>query len=248
MSAATPPLLSIENVSKTYCRGPHELRVLREVSLEFYPGDFIAIYGQRSAGKTTLLKVAAGYESPDEGLVCFDGQDLNALPRKRLAELHLHEIGWVHRTGPQSHDLRVIEHVALALLSDHGHYVAHKKAKTALARVGVAECAFETWTNLSDAERMSVAIAQAIVRGPRLLLVDDPTAGLDALERERLVALLRETADDTKLGVLMAVPDLPAMLRARDVRTLSNGQLLAPDPPPGGRGRVIDFPGGERSA
>lgn len=249
MSVPEPqPLLSIENVSKTYWRGPHELRVLREVSLDVFPGDFMAIYGQRSAGKTTLLKLAAGYESPDEGTVRFDGQDLNELPRKRLAELHLHEIGWVHRAGPQTQDLRVIEHVALALMSDRGHHEAHKQAKTALARVGVEECAYQTWTDLSDAERMSVSIAQAIVRGPRLLLVDDPTAGLDVLERERLVALLRETADDAKLGVLMAVPDLPAMLRAHDVRSLSDGQLLAPDPPPGGRGKLIDFPGGERSA
>jgi ABC-type lipoprotein export system ATPase subunit len=248
MSATTTPLLSIEHVSKTYWRGPHELRVLRDVSLDVYPGDFIAIYGQRSAGKTTLLTLAAGYESPDDGSVRFDGHDLNALPRERLAELHLREIGLVHRAGPQSQDLRVIEHVAMALLRDLGHHEAHKRAKTALAHVGVAECAFEKWTTLSDAERMSVAVAQAIVRKPRLLLVDDPTAGLDVLERERLVALLRATADDAKVGVLMAVPDLPAMMRAHDVRSLSDGQLLAPDPPPGGRGKLIDFPGGERSA
>jgi ABC-type lipoprotein export system ATPase subunit len=238
----------MENVSKTYYRGPHELQVLRDVSLDVYPGDFVAIYGQRSAGKTTLLKVAAGYESPDTGSVRFDGRDLNALHRKHLAALYLREIGWVNRTGPQSQELRVIEHVAMPLYRDFGHDGAHNKAKAALTQVGVAECAFETWTNLSDAERMSVAIAQAIVRAPRLLLVDDPTAGLDVVERERLVALLRAMADDAKLGVLMAVPDLPAMLRAHDVRTLSDGHLLAPDPPPSGRGQVIDFPGGERSA
>lgn len=244
----TPPLLSLEHVSKTYWRGPHELNVLRDVSLEVHAGDFMAVYGQRSAGKTTLLKVAAGVEPPDEGRACFDGQDLATLSRRRLAMLHRERIGWVRRTGPQSKDLRMLDYVALPLLSSRSQQVAHQQAKVAMAKVSVEECAFESWANLSDAERMSVVIAQAIVRGPQLLLVDDPTAGLDVLERERVVALLRATADESRIAVLMAVPDLPAMLRAHDVRSLSDGRLLAPDPPPGGRGVVIDFPGGERSA
>lgn len=241
----TAPLLSIERVSKTYWRGPHELKVLRDVSLDVHPGDFVAVYGQRGAGKTTLLKVAAGFEPPDTGRVSFAGRDLAALGRRGLARLHRKQIGWVRRAGPQSPDLRMLDYVALPLLAEPE---AQRRAKLALAHVGVEECAFETWANLSDAERMSVVIAQGLAREPRLLLVDDPTAGLDVIERERIVALLRETADERRLSVLMVVPDMPSMLRAHDVRSLSAGRLLAPDPPPDGRGTVIDFPGNERSA
>src|SRR5215218_9467875 len=176
---ASAPLLSMENVSKTYHRGPHELQVLRDVSLDVYAGDFIAIYGQRSAGKTTLLKVAAGVELPDAGTVSFAGDDLATLSRRRLAALHREEIGWVRRAGPQSQDLRMIDHVALPLLSSLGQQGAQRKAKAALAKAGVGECGFEHWSNLSDAERMAVSLAQGLVREPRLLLVDDPTAGLD---------------------------------------------------------------------
>jgi putative ABC transport system ATP-binding protein len=242
------PLLSLENVSKAYTRGPHELQVLCDVSLDVYAGDFVAVYGQRSAGKTTLLKVAAGVEPPDSGTVSFAGQDLATLSRRRLAGLHREEIGWVRRAGPQSQDLRMIDHVALPLLSSVGQQQAQQKAKAALATVGVGGCGFEHWGSLSDAERMSVSLAQGLVREPRLLLVDDPTAGLDVLERERIVALIRSVADEGRLGVVMVVPELPAMLRARDVRSLSAGRLLAPDPPPGRQGVVVDFPGGERSA
>jgi len=248
MIAAHAPLLSLEHVSKTYWRGPHQLQILREVSLEVYAGDFIAVYGQRSAGKTTLLKVAAGIEPPDSGTVRVGGRDLGKLSRRKLAELHRDEIGWVRRAGPQSQDLRMLDHVALPLLSALGRLRAQQKAKAALAKTGASECGFELWGNLSDAERMAVSLAQGLVREQRLLLVDDPTAGLDVLERERIVALIRSVADEGTLGVVMTVPDLPAMLRARDVRSLSAGRLLAPDPPPGGRGVVLDFPGGERSA
>ena len=246
MIATHTPLLSLQHVSKTYYRGPHQLQILSDVSLDVHAGDFIAIYGQRNAGKTTLLKVAAGVEAPDAGTVRFAGHDLARLSRRALATLHRDEIGWVRRAGPQSRDLRMIDHVALPLLSSLGQQGAQQQAKAALAKTGVGECGFELWGNLSDAERMAVSLAQGLVREPRLLLVDDPTAGLDLLERERIVALIRAVADEGRLGAVMTVPDLPAMLRARDVRSLSAGRLLAPNPPPGGI--VLDFPGGERSA
>jgi ABC-type lipoprotein export system ATPase subunit len=244
----TVPLLSFEHVSKTYWRGPHQLTVLDNVSLELRAGDFVGVYGQKSAGKTTLLKVAAGFETPDHGTVRFEGADLAGLSRRHLSALHRHDVGWVERSGPMSADLRVLDYVALPLLGTRGQRAADQRAKSALARVGAEECAYETWDRLADAERMLVAIAQALVREPRLLLVDDPTAGLDVLERERIAGLLRTAADESELGILMAVPDMPAMLQAHDVRSLSRGQLLAPaSPPPNGRGQVIDFPG-ERSA
>jgi putative ABC transport system ATP-binding protein len=249
MNAASPePVLSLTNVSKTYRRGPHELQVLCDVSLDVHAGEFIAVYGERSSGKTTLLRVAAGVEPPDSGTVRFAGRDLAELPRRQFSQLHREEIAWVRRAAPQSPGLRMIDHVALPLLGSLGQQAAQQKAKAALAKVGVGECAFEQWANLSDAERMAVLLAQGLVRAPRLLLVDDPTAGLGVLERERIVALLRAVADEERLAVVMAAPEMPAMLRAHDVRSLSGGLLLAPDPPPDGHGVVVDFPGSERSA
>lgn len=246
---SVPPLLSLDRVSKTYMRGPHELRVLRNVSLTVSPGDFVAIYGPVHSGKTTLLKIAAGVESADSGRVSFEGVDVASLSRRRLALLHRDRIGWVRRAGPRSQDLRTLDYVALPLLSLYGQAEAQQRGKRALDTVGAAACAFEPWGNLSDAERMAVAIAQGLAREPSLLLVDDPTAGLDVLERERVIALLRRAADDSRVAVVMAVPDLPALLRAHDVRSLSNGKLLSPDPPPRDRGVVLDFPrSSERSA
>lgn len=240
------PLLSLEQVSKTYTRGFHVLRVLKEVSLEVHAGEFIAIFGQPCSGKTTLLKVAAGLESPDRGAVRFMGEDLNEIPNRRLDDLRLKEIGWVQRGGPQASELPILQHVALPLLTHYGNKRAFQHAREALARVGAEQCAMQTWSKLSDAERTWVSLAQQLAKRPRLLLVDDPTAGLDVLERERVIALLRSIADNEHVGVIMVVPDLPAMLRAHDVRSLSAGRLIAPDPPAGAK--LIDFPSGERSA
>lgn len=242
------PLLQLESVSKSYMRGLRELHVLRDVSLDVHAGEFIGVYGQRGAGKTTLLHVAAGFDAPTSGSVHFDGADVHALSRGKLARLHAEEIGWVERAGPETRSLPMRVYVALSLYRKLGPARAQRRALAALAKVGAEDAADAHWASLSDTTRMLVAIAHALVREPRLLLVDDPTAGLGIIDRERVVGLLRSAAEDAGLGVLMAVPDMPAMLHAHDVRSLSRGKLLAPaDPPPTG-GNVVEFPGSERSA
>lgn len=221
-------LLRLHGVSRAFRRGTQHVRALRDVSLEVQAGDLFAIYGKRGAGKTTLLRVAAGFDRPDSGTVALEGLDLGSLSQRSLARIHRKDIGWVERGGARSHDLTAGVYVALPLYGKVGPTRARRRALSALTRVGSADCADRRWDSLSDADRVLAAIAQALVREPRLLIVDDPTAGLSIIDRERVVSLLRTAAEKGGLGVLMAVPDMPAMLHAHQVRSLSRGRLLAP--------------------
>jgi len=239
-------LLSLAAVSKSYWRGPHELKVLAGLSLDVHAGEFVVVWGKRGAGKTTLLKIAAGLESPDRGNVRFEGGDLAGLSETQHAKLMRDRIGWVRRTGPRS-ELRMLDYVALPLLAVHGHRGAYSRAREALARVRVAECAGQVWGSLSDGERALVGIARGIVRTPSLLLVDDPTTNLGVREREEVIELLRKLAEQTDLGVLMVVPDMPAMMGAHQIRALSGGRILAPPDPTDRPGNVIDLRSGGRS-
>jgi putative ABC transport system ATP-binding protein len=241
-------LLKLESVTKSYWRGPRELRVLRGASLEVRAGTVLAVYGQRNSGKTALLEVAAGFESPDAGRISFDGADLASLSGNALARVHREEIGWVEREGPHAPDLPVALHTALPLYGDMGRRAARRRALASLAAYDVERCADALWRDLSDFERIRCALAQAMVREPRLLIADDPTAGLGLLDREHVCALLRLAAEDHGIAVLMAVPDMPAMLHAHDLRILSRGRLIAPATRPDEEADVIDFPDGRRSA
>jgi ABC-type lipoprotein export system ATPase subunit len=225
------PLLELDAVTTSFWRGPNELPVLRDVSLTVRAGRLVAVYGQRGAG----------IQPPDSGSVAFDGQDLATITRNGIARLHRRHIGWVGRPGPYSDELSVVGCVALPLYRELGPLEAERRAADALARVGAADCAGARWSELSDAARALVAIAQALAREPRLLVVDDPTAALGIMDRERVVGLLRQAAEDGGLGVLMAVPDMPSMLQAHEVRSLSRGRLRAPAEADGGDDNVISL-------
>jgi putative ABC transport system ATP-binding protein len=237
----TVPLLSLDRVSKRYWRGRHEIVVLDDVSFDIDAGEFAAIFGQRASGKTTLLRIAAGIEAADGGEVRFAGEDITArIKTQRRRSMHP-RMGWMRRSGPFLASMEMLDYVALPLLDEVRHDEAHRRATRALTRIRADELARATWENLSDAERTLVMLAQAIVRGPALLLADDPTMGLGVHERETVLGLLRTVAEEDGMAVLMTVPDVPDMLRSHTVMSLSDGELIVPK-----RRRpeadVIDFP------
>ncbi|HMJ04208.1 MAG TPA: ATP-binding cassette domain-containing protein [Conexibacter sp.] len=232
-------LLAFEHVRKSYWRGRHEVVVLDDVSFELDSAELAAVFGRRASGKTTLLRVAAGIEAPDGGRVLFDGQDARSRRTPRLAGIH-ERIGWVGRHRPFSSGLRMLHHVALPLLGRVDAREAERRATRALKQVGAGDFANARWHELSDAERMLVTIAHAIVRDPALLLADDPTSGLGLEERETVLALLRSIAEERGMAVLTTVPEVPDMLRSHRVMSLGDGELIQPAPrAPGG---VIAFP------
>lgn len=238
-------LLSLRHVSKSYWRGSYETVVLADVSLDVCRGEVVAIWGQRGSGKTTLATIAAGIDPPDSGAVLFEGRELES-GSPGLADA-LHEgIGWLGRTVPD--DLPIVDYVALPLFRKLSPRYARRSAVAMLTRLGVGECANERWETLSDGERTLVAIAHTLVRTPRLLIADSPTANLDLFEREELMGLLRSTADEQRLGVLLTVPDMPEAVHADQIGSLSAGRLLLTSDRKESPNVVVDLPARKRSA
>ncbi len=237
-------LLSLRNVSLSFPRGRrHVVPVLSEVSLDIDVGELVAVLAQRAQGKTTLLRVAAGMDQPARGEVLFKGEDLCRLSDRCRSVLLKEKIGFAEPIGPDI-DLPVLAHVAIPLLATHSRKDAYARARSVLERVGVAECSDQPWMSLADSERALAAIAQAIVRRPELLLVDDLTATLGIDATERIGRLLRSIAHEDRLAVLMSVSDADATTWFDRVASLSGGELVQSRSM--GRGpdeNVIDFPG-----
>lgn len=236
-------LLSLRNVSLTFPRGGrHVVRILAGSSLDVDTGELVAVLAQRAQGKTTLLRVAAGMDRPARGEVLFKGEDLCRLSDRRRSALLRRQIGFAEPVGPDI-DLPVLAHIAVPLLATHSKNDAYEQARAVLERVGAEECADQPWMSLADSERALAALAQAIVRRPELLLVDDLTATLGIDATEQIGRLLRSIAHEDGLAVLMSVSDADATTWFDRVASLSGGELLVP--PSTGDGtdeNVIDFP------
>jgi ABC-type cobalamin/Fe3+-siderophores transport system ATPase subunit len=109
-----------------------------------------------------------------------------------------------------------------------------------LERVGVPQAAHARWHELSDGERTRVALAHALIRRPRLLLADEPTANLNMIEREQVLSVLRSVADEAGVAIIMTAPDAPNLLHSHRMVALDGGRLIKPRSEQ--RGTLIDFP------
>ncbi len=233
-------LLALKHVSKRYLDGRTQHKVLDDVSLEIDPGDFIGIWGMRRSGKTTLLRVAAGVELPDEGEVCFDGHDMTRMSADARAKLRRHEgIGLVRTEWRPARNKPVVEHVALPLLSDGMSLrEAKEPAHLALARLDVSGCAYLSVDRLSRDERIRVGLAQALVHQPRLLLFDEPPGPLRPSEAVELYRLLGSLGRDSKIAVVVAAEDAASIRRAGRMMSIGAGKLRSMDQ----QGTVVAFP------
>lgn len=226
-------VLSLADVGRWFWRGSVRVAVLRGVSLEIGVGELVAVWGRLGSGKTTLLRVAAGLDLADEGVVRFDDRPLGELTRDELQRIRRHEIGVADRSEPEP-ELTTLDYVAFPLIGRVPRVEARRRASATLRELGLdPACSDLRWAELTDGERTLVSIAHAVVREPRLLLVDDPTSSLGVHERERTVALLHRLASEQGMAVLMTAPDMAATLGAHQVHVLSNGELLpaGPEPP-----------------
>jgi ABC-type methionine transport system ATPase subunit len=215
-------LLLLEHVSKTYERGRRQLRALHDVSLEVGAGEIVGVWGRRFSGRTTLLRVAAGLEAPDEGRVLFDGIEAAAQPEGALRR----RVAYCHTSFAPAHAELVVEHVAVPLLALGTRIErACTRAQAMLDRVGAGACAEMRPHELAQGELMRVVLARALLQQPELLLIDEPTSGVDLLERDDLLTTLRVVAKDEHVAVLMTGTEPPGIAGADRALAIDDGEL-----------------------
>jgi predicted ABC-type transport system involved in lysophospholipase L1 biosynthesis ATPase subunit len=225
------PLLSVTQVTKRYFDGRREILVLDGVSLEIDPGDSVGMWGPKRSGKSTLLRVMAGIEQPDSGQVCFEGRALQAMSaRERARQLRHGGIALVSSEWRTQIVRPVIELVATACASDGTPMrEARALARKALARVDASGCADVRTDRLTLGERLRTALAMALVREPRLLLVDEPAVLPSPLEANELLMLLQSLGREGELAVVIASENLAALSGATRTMAVSSGEVRSMD-------------------
>src|SRR5688500_8384780 len=197
-SAGSGGTLSLRNITRRF--GSHA--AVDDVSIDVAPGELVALVGASGSGKTTTLRIAAGYEHPDSGAVLVDGKDITRLPPQKRA------FGMVFQHYALFPHMSVEQNVAFGL---EARGVSKKdrleKARAALAGVGLGGAGGRPVQSLSGGEQQRVAVARALVIEPRALLLDEPLSNLDPILRQSM-------RDD--LSALLRRADVPALLVTHD--------------------------------
>lgn len=219
-------LLELNAVHKRYICRSGERAVLGGVTLEIEPGELVVVWGLRGSGRSTLLRIAAGIEAPDDGTVRFEGRDLAEHGEDLLGG----GVGYCERTFRCAEGQGVLEQVTIALLA---RGVPPRQARScalqALERAQAPSDPRHRLGALDAGESVRVAIARTLALEPALLVIDEPTRGVDLLERDGILELLRSLADDG-IAVLASSTDSTGLAGADRALVISEGELRGAPP------------------
>lgn len=245
-AAESMALLSFHDVTKRHRVGRDQIPVLEDVSFQVEEGDFIAVHGERRSGKSTLLRIAVGWEHPDDGRVVFDGHDLSRISGDARAKLRRSGgMGLASGAWRPTCNKPAVKHVAEVLMSDRlSPREAQGPAVRALEQVGLSAYAHAPSDLLSQGELVRLGLAQRLVHKPRVLLMDEPAVGLRPSDAVELYELLASLGRDSGLALVIASEDLAPIRMARRMMSLDDGRLRSMTPPSSTKtpGTVVALP------
>ncbi len=216
-------MITLENICKIYDRG--RVEALRGVSLTVSRGDYLSVTGASGSGKTTLMHILGLLDAPTSGRYLLDGEDVSQLPPEARARLRGQAVGFVFQSFRLLQDLTALENAALPLaFQGVPKRVRLARAQELLEAVGLAGREGHRPKALSGGQQQRVAIARALATGPRLLLADEPTAGLDPEAASGVLALF-DRLHKSGHTLILITHDPKAAARAARRASICAGKL-----------------------
>jgi putative ABC transport system ATP-binding protein len=222
-------MISLHKVSRYYAAGERSVHALEEVSLTIDRHEFVAVVGPSGCGKSTLMHLIAGLDRPTAGEIVVDGLSLTTADDAQLTNFRRCQLGLVFQFFNLLPTMNVLENVSLPLLLQGVPFAeSTARANELLGLVGLTNRATHFVHQLSGGEQQRTAIARALVHRPSLLIADEPTGNLDTASAERVMALLRQIANE-RLATLILVTHSaevaaasPRRIELRDGRIVSD--------------------------
>ena len=217
-------LLNLQGIYKSY-GGTIEVPVLKNVSIQFAEGEYVAIMGPSGSGKTTLMNIIGCLDRCTEGTYELDGADISRISENELSEVRLKKIGFVFQTFELLPGETAIENVALPLVYAGVPKAEREKAAVeALTKVGLGERVNFKPNQLSGGQKQRVAIARALINHPRILLADEPTGALDQKSGKQVMELFEELNKEG-VTIVMITHDAHVASKAKRVIHIIDGMI-----------------------
>ncbi len=224
--ASNGNIVTICNLSKIYQQGELSVTALNNISLDIAAGEFLALMGPSSSGKSTLLHIIAGIDRPTNGECHVQGIDVARLNESELADWRNQNVGFVFQTFNLIPVLTAYENVELPLLLTRlSRGQRRRQVEIALDLVGLADRAKHLPKQLSGGQEQRVAIARALVTDPALIVADEPTGNLDSHSAQEVLGVLQSLSRDAGKTVILVTHDPKAAAFGTRTIHLEKGEL-----------------------
>ena len=216
---------STTSATKVYGSGDDAVYALRDVSVDFYEGQFTAIMGPSGSGKSTLMHCIAGLDELSSGSAIIDGPDLSTLKDKDLTELRREKIGFVFQSFNLVPTLTANENIRLPLMlgNNKGDEAWIQKV---INTVHLQDRLTHRPSELSGGQQQRVAVARALASQPRIIFADEPTGNLDSITGAEILTFMRKAVDDLGQTIVMVTHDPLAAAYADRIIFLADGHVV----------------------
>lgn len=226
------PLIIGTGITKSFGTGDLITHVLRGIDITIMEGEFVAIMGKSGAGKSTLMYQLSVLDEPTTGTISVAGVETTTLSEKEQTDFRLHTLGYVFQDYALVPDLSAEENVLLPLMmrgvrKDDARIVAQK----AIDSVGLAGKYKNLPSELSGGEQQRIAIARAVAGKPRILFADEPTANLDSISGEQIIALLTSLNKEQGQTIVMVTHEREYAQSADRIINMEDGRIVGEDKP-----------------
>ena len=220
------PIIQVKNASKSYPIAGKEFMALKQINLSLNKGEFAGIVGPSGSGKTTLLNIIGSLDKPSQGDAFVLNKDIKALSHKDAASLRNYHIGFIFQVFNLLPVYTVFENVEFALLLQNNTANERKEAvMRALNWVGLTDHAHKRPDKLSGGESQRVAIARAMVKTPKIVLADEPTANLDSENAHEILKTMKKLNHELGTTFLFSTHDEKVMGYLDRIIHLRDGKI-----------------------
>ncbi len=225
------PLIRLKDIKRYFGSGDATVKALEDVSLEIYPGEFVAIMGQSGSGKSTLMNIIGMLDTATSGLYEVSGKDVSNLSPDDLAALRRNTFGFIFQRYNLLSTANAEENVEVpALYAGMDGWKRKERARKLLTELGLGERLDHRPNELSGGQQQRVAVARALMNDPPVILADEPTGALDRKSSEEVMALLRELNRRGRTVIVITHEEEVASYARRQIR-LEDGMVVGDDGP-----------------
>ncbi len=225
-------VIKLHDIHKIYHTGEVDVHAVRGVSLEIFPGEFVALMGASGSGKSTMMNTLGCLDRPTRGSYLLDGIDVSGLDRDELADIRNQKIGFVFQGFNLLSRTSALENVELPML-----YTRHRmsgasqreRALKALKTVGLSDRADHTPNQLSGGQQQRVAIARGLANEPSLLLADEPTGNLDSRTSVEIMGVFQKL-NDQGITIVMVTHELDIAQYTKRMVVMRDGKVVSDTP------------------